>query len=57
MYRAYWGMEFNPFDKEIAEKQFYRNHDFNEMTKRLEYLKNVKGIGLFTGLAGTASEC
>ena len=26
MYRAYWGMEFNPFDKEIAEKQFYRNH-------------------------------
>lgn len=53
MYRAYWGMEFNPFDKEIAEKQFYKNHDFNEMTKRLEYLKNVKGIGLFTGLAGT----
>lgn len=53
MYRAYWGMEFNPFDKEITEKQFYRGHDFNEMTKRLEYLKNVKGIGLFTGLSGT----
>lgn len=53
MYRAYWGMEFNPFDKEISEKQFYRSHDFNEMAKRLEYLKNVKGIGLFTGLPGT----
>ncbi len=53
MYRAYWGMEFNPFDKGIAEKQFYKNNDFNEMTKRLEYLKNVKGIGLFTGLPGT----
>lgn len=53
MYRAYWGMECNPFDKEIPEKQFYKNNDFNEMTKRLEYLKNVKGIGLFTGLPGT----
>lgn len=32
---------------------FYKNHDFHEMAKRLEYLKNVKGIGLFTGLPGT----
>lgn len=39
MYRAYWGMECNPFDKEIPEKQFYKNNDFNEMTKRLEILK------------------
>ena len=53
MYRAYWGMEFNPFDKETAERQFYRNNDFNEMTRRLEYLRNVRGIGLFTGLPGT----
>lgn len=53
MYRAYWGMEFNPFDKEIAEKQFYKTNDFVEMEKRLEYLKNIKGIGLFTGLPGT----
>lgn len=53
MYRAYWGMEFNPFDKEITEKQFYKNNDFKEMEKRLEYLRNVRGIGLFTGLPGT----
>ena len=53
MYKAYWGMEFNPFDKEISEKKFYKNQDFTEMTKRLEYLKNVRGIGLFTGLPGT----
>ena len=45
MYRAYWGMEFNPFDKEITEKQFYKNNDFKEMEKRLEYLRNVRGIG------------
>ena len=53
MYRTYWGMEFNPFDKEIGEKQFYHGTDYGEMQKRLEYLKNVKGIGLFTGLPGT----
>jgi len=53
MYRAYWGMEFNPFDKEISEKQFYQGTDFIEMMKRLEYLRNVRGIGLFTGLPGT----
>ena len=39
-------MEFNPFDKEITEKQFYKNNDFKEMAKRLEYLRNVRGIGL-----------
>ncbi|MCD8103709.1 MAG: AAA family ATPase [Lachnospiraceae bacterium] len=53
MYKAYWGMEFNPFDKEIPEKQFYKSRDYEEMTKRLEYLRNVRGIGLFTGLPGT----
>ena len=42
MYRAYWGMEFNPFDKEITEKQFYQGTDYREMMKRLEYLKNVR---------------
>lgn len=46
MYRAYWGMEFNPFDKEIPEKQFHHGTDYNEMMRRLEYLKNVRGAGL-----------
>lgn len=53
MYKAYWGMEFNPFDKEIQGKQFYQNTDYQEMMKRLEYLRNIRGIGLFTGLPGT----
>ena len=53
MYKAYWGMEFNPFDKEISEKQFYKGADYREMMNRLEYLRNIRGIGLFTGLPGT----
>lgn len=53
MYKAYWGMEFNPFDKEIKESQYYKGEDYREAMKRLEYLKNIRGIGLFTGLPGT----
>jgi len=53
MYKAYWGMEFNPFAKEIKEKQFYHGSDYQEALKRLEYLRSIRGIGLFTGLAGT----
>jgi len=53
MYKTYWGMEFNPFDKGIKEKDYYKTADFIESSKRLEYLKNIKGIGLFTGLPGT----
>jgi type II secretory pathway predicted ATPase ExeA len=52
MYKAYWGMEFNPFAKEISEKQFYHGADYKEAMKRLEHLKNIRGIGLFTGMPG-----
>lgn len=53
MYRAYWGMEFNPFEKGLSEKNFFKSDDFVQATSRLEHLKNIKGIGLFTGLPGT----
>lgn len=53
MYRAYWGMEFNPFDKELLENKFYHGNDYSETMRRLEYLRNIRGIGLFTGLPGT----
>jgi len=52
MYKTYWGMEFNPFDKEIKETQYYQGEDYREAMKRLEHLKNIRGIGLFTGLPG-----
>lgn len=52
MYKTYYGMEFNPFDKEQKGSDFYKGYDFNETLKRLEHLKNVKGIGLFTGEPG-----
>lgn len=57
MYKAYWGMEFNPFDKEQKGSDYYQDNDFKEVTKRLEHLKNVKGIGLFTGQPGHGKTC
>ena len=49
MYRAYWGMRFNPFSKEIKVADAYDSADHKEAGKRMEHLKNVRGIGLFTG--------
>ena len=53
MYKAYWGMEFNPFNKNLAVTDSFKSADFIQATSRLEHLKNIKGIGLFTGLSGT----
>lgn len=53
MFKAFWGMEFNPFDKTISEKYSFKSNDFIQSTARLEHLKNTKGIGLFTGFSGT----
>ena len=53
MIRSFWGMEFNPFDKDINEKICFKSADHNQAMARLEHLRNVKGIGLFTGQAGT----
>ena len=56
MYKAYWGMEFNPFNKSNTDKfnkTCFDSLDFKNASARLDHLKNIKGIGLFTGFAGT----
>ena len=53
MYRAYWNMEYNPFEKEIDINKLFRTKDFNEAQTRLEFLQQTKGIGLFTGNPGS----
>lgn len=53
MFKTYWGMEFNPFSKDIDEKNAFQSLDFKQASARLEHLKTTKGIGLFTGLSGT----
>ena len=53
MYNDHYALAFNPFDKQqLPEKDCFRSKDFNEMTSRLDYLKDTRGIGLFTASPG-----
>ena len=44
MYNTYYGLAFNPFDKQqLKEKDHFVSRDFTEMTNRLNYLKDIRG--------------
>ena len=53
MYNSYYGLTFYPFDKQqLKEKDHFISRDFTEMTGRLDYLKDIRGIGVFTARPG-----
>lgn len=52
MFKLFYGMSLNPFDKGIKEKDAYISKDLKEMISRLEYLNETRGIGLFTASPG-----
>lgn len=52
MFRAFYGMRDNPFDKQLHEDKRFESRDFKEMTDRLNRLKDIRGIGLFTAPPG-----
>lgn len=48
-----YGLLFNPFDKQAdASIACFISNDFKEMTSRLNYIKDVRGIGVFTAPPG-----
>ena len=53
MFKQFYGMAMNPFEKGIKEKDAYISKDLKEMITRLEYLDKVRGIGVFTAPAGS----
>lgn len=53
MFKAYYGLSCNPFDKHsLRVKDHFVSADFNEMAARLSYLKDIRGIGVFTANPG-----
>lgn len=53
MFNDYYSLAFNPFDKQqLKESDHFRSRDFTEMSSRLEFLKDTRGIGLFTASPG-----
>lgn len=53
MYLSYYGLEFNPFVKEIDTSIAFESNDLKMLNNRLNYIKENKGIGLITGNPGT----
>jgi len=52
MYKAYYGLTFDPFTKDTEIKHFFKSSEFKDALSRLEFLKATKGIGLITGEPG-----
>ena len=53
MFKQFYGMTMNPFDKSIKEKDAYLSRDMSEMLARLDYLNETRGIGVFTASPGS----
>ena len=50
---SYYGLAFNPFDKQmVREKDRFESEDIKTMLGMLDYLKDTRGIGLFTASPG-----
>ncbi len=52
MFKAFYGMDFNPFTNEIDAKFSFSSNDFVQASARLDILRQHKGIGLITGEPG-----
>ena len=52
MFKAFYGLTLNPFDKALPENHAFHSRDHEQMLSRLDYLKNTRGIGLFLAPPG-----
>lgn len=52
MFKSFYGITMNPFDKSLPENHAFKSKDYEQMLSRLDYLKNTRGIGLFTAPPG-----
>ena len=52
MYTSYYGMNCNPFVKDESIKYKFVSNDYKETINRFDYLKEIKGVGLFIGAPG-----
>ena len=53
MPKGLYGLAYNPFCKQAdPQKVSFQSNDFQEMTNRLNFIKDARGIGLFTSPPG-----
>lgn len=53
MYKAYYGLNRDPFPKDIEPGNMFKSSDFFELTGRLKHIKKQRGIMLVTGEPGS----
>ena len=53
MFKAFYSLKETPFTKTIKAQDIYPSDSCEETLSRLEYLKQIRGIGAITGEAGT----
>jgi type II secretory pathway predicted ATPase ExeA len=53
MFTQYFGLKFNPFDKDIEVNDIFQSSDLNELNSRLRYIQSVRGIFVVIGEPGT----
>lgn len=53
MYKSFYSLSYNPFNKEIKTKNLFPSVSFKEITARLNYLKKTRGIGVVVGEPGS----
>jgi general secretion pathway protein A len=53
MFEAYWNLNGKPFDKTIKPENLFMSKNLAELSSRLDYMKNNRGIMLITGQPGT----
>lgn len=52
MFKQFFGLTFNPFDKEIEVDKLYKSEDITELEGRLKYMLDNRGMGLIVGEPG-----
>ncbi len=51
-FTQFYGMAYNPFDKDLSTTNAYLTKDMEAMVGRLDFIKSHPGIGLFTATPG-----
>lgn len=53
MYKSFYSLSHNPFNKDIKTKDLFPSDSFKEVTARLNYLNKTRGIGVVVGEPGS----
>ncbi|MBG7631577.1 MAG: AAA family ATPase [Bacteroidetes bacterium] len=53
MYKSFYGLNRNPFPKDIEPENMFKHNGFTELSSRFDYMKKQRGIMLLTGEPGS----